>query len=75
MSAKVKVLNAIFIEKNKLSTEGFNPLNIWISSWASAPDHLVQEVLDFLKNIWNTQIELVKTVEEKMVFPIFWNLK
>jgi len=43
--------------------------NIWISSWASAPDILVKEVLDFFKNNYNTEIEIVKTIKENMVFP------
>jgi len=65
------------IDINILSTEGFSPLslNIWISSWASAPDKLVKEVVEYLKSIWNTQIEIVKTVEEKMVFPSNLELK
>lgn len=62
----INILQNIY--NKKLSTEGFNPLNIWISSWASAPELLVKETLDFLKNLWNTKIEIVKTVEENMNF-------
>ena len=71
----ITVLEKIFKNKNNLSTGGFNPLNVWISSWASAPDILVKEVLDFLKNNYNTEIEIIKTVKEKMVFPINLELK
>ena len=63
----ITVLEKIFNEKWKI--------NIWISSWASAPDKLVKEVIEYFKRIWDTQIEIIKTVEEKMVFPSNLELK
>ena len=67
----ITILKNIYKNKNSLTTENFSlsSLNIWISSWASAPDKLVKEVIEYLKSIWNTQIEIIKTVEEKMIFP------
>jgi 4-hydroxy-3-methylbut-2-enyl diphosphate reductase len=55
---------------NILTTEYFNPLSlkIWISSWASAPEILVTELLEYLKKIWETEIIKIKTVDEKMIF-------
>jgi 4-hydroxy-3-methylbut-2-enyl diphosphate reductase len=63
----INVLEKIYSEKQNV--------RIWISSWASAPEHLVQEVLEFFKNIWKTEIKEIKTVEEKMVFPSNIELK
>ena len=63
----ITVLEKIFNEKWKI--------NIWISSWASAPDKLVKEVIEYFKRIWDTQIEIIKTVEEKMVFQSNLELK
>ena len=57
------------------NTKESKSINIWISSWASAPDKLVKEVIEYLKSIWDTQIEIIKTVEEKMVFPSNLELK
>jgi len=50
-------------------------IKIWISSWASAPEILVKEVVDFLNNLWNIDIEKIKTIEEKMVFPTNLEIK
>ena len=50
-------------------------IKIWISSWASAPEILVEEVIGFLNNLWNTDIEKIKTIEEKMVFPTNLEIK
>lgn len=61
------ILNSPVIPFHKVD-ENKN-FNIWISSWASAPEILVKEVLDFFKNKYNTEIEIVKTIEENMVFP------
>lgn len=52
-----------------------NILKIWISSGASAPEHLVQEVLDYFKKVWKTNIIEIKTVDEKMIFPTNLQLK
>jgi len=59
-----------FLKSNENKT-----LNIWISSWASAPEILIKELLDFFKNNYNTEVEIVKTVKENMVFPINLELK
>lgn len=45
-------------------------INIWISGWASAPEKLVQEVINYFKSIWCKKIEEIKTTEEKISF---WN--
>jgi len=42
---------------------------IWISWWASAPEHLIQEVVDYCKTLWDVEIEEVKVAQEKMIFP------
>ncbi len=43
--------------------------SIWISSGASAPDNLVQDLLDHLKGKWGVLKEEIITKEEKMIFP------
>ncbi len=49
--------------------------NIWVSSWASGPEKLVQEVLEYLKSKgWIMKDEL-KTIEENMVFAYNLELK
>ncbi|MDQ7009932.1 MAG: 4-hydroxy-3-methylbut-2-enyl diphosphate reductase [Candidatus Gracilibacteria bacterium] len=50
-------------------------INIGISSGASVPEILVKEVLDFFKNNYNTEIEIVKTIEENIIFPSNLELK
>ena len=44
-------------------------LTIAISGWASAPEKLIQELLDYLKRIWEVKIEEITVAEEKIVFP------
>jgi 4-hydroxy-3-methylbut-2-enyl diphosphate reductase len=63
----INVLEYIFTDKIEFK--------IWISSWASAPEHLVQEVLDFFKQIWNIKINTIKTVEEKMIFSSNFDIR
>lgn len=42
---------------------------VWVSSGASAPDTLVQELIEYLKNLgWVFEKEII-TKEEKMIFP------
>jgi len=49
--------------------------NVWVSSWASGPEKLVQEVLEYLKSKeWVLKDEL-KTIEENMVFAYNLELK
>jgi len=43
--------------------------NIWISSWASVPDSLVQDVITYLESIGAEFEKEVVTKEEKMIFP------
>lgn len=43
--------------------------NIWISSWASVPDNLVQDVIKYLESLWGKFIKEIVTKEEKMIFP------
>lgn len=43
--------------------------NIWISSWASVPDNLVQDVIKHLESKWCRFEKEVITTEEKMIFP------
>lgn len=43
--------------------------NIWISSWASVPDTLVQEVISYLEWKWGKFLKEIITKQEKMVFP------
>ena len=57
------------------NTKGSKSIKIWISSWASAPEILVEELIDFLKSIWKVSIEKIKTIEEKMNFPINLEIK
>jgi len=45
-------------------------INIWISWWASAPEKLIQEVINYFKSMWCKNIEEVNTIEEKISF---WN--
>lgn len=42
---------------------------IGISSWASVPDSLVQDVIEFLKLKWAEFEKEIVTKEEKMIFP------
>ena len=46
-----------------------NIQNIWISSGASAPDRLVQELIAYLESLWYIFEKEIKTKEEKMIFP------
>lgn len=48
---------------------------IWISSWASVPDSLVQEVIQYLESKWWQFLKEVVTTEEKMIFPYSIELK
>lgn len=43
--------------------------NIWISSGASVPDSLVQEVIKYLEDKWSKFLKEIVTAEEKMIFP------
>ena len=43
--------------------------SIGISSWASAPDNLVQELIEYLKEKWGVLKKEIVTKEEKMIFP------
>lgn len=51
-----------------------NVENIWISSWASVPDSLVQDVIWFLEKSWAVFTKEIITKEEKMIFPYKINL-
>jgi len=42
---------------------------IWISSWASVPDNLVQDVVKYLEALGAVFEKEVVTKEEKMIFP------
>ncbi len=42
---------------------------VGISSWASVPDNLVQEVIKYLEERWAIFMKEVITKEEKMIFP------
>lgn len=44
-------------------------LNIWLSWWASAPEKLIKEVIDFFISKWCKNIEEIKIVDENMHFP------
>ena len=43
--------------------------NIWISSWASVPDSLVQDVIKYLESLGGKFMKEIVTAEEKMIFP------
>jgi len=43
--------------------------NLAISSWASVPDNLVQDVIKFLELKWAKFLKEIITKEEKMIFP------
>lgn len=49
--------------------------NIWISSGASVPDSLVQEVIKYLEDKWSKFYKEIITAEEKMIFPYKLDLK
>lgn len=40
-----------------------------ISSWASVPDNLVQDVIKYLESKWAKFLKEIVTKEEKMIFP------
>jgi 4-hydroxy-3-methylbut-2-enyl diphosphate reductase len=48
---------------------------IWISSWASVPDNLVQDVIKYLESKWGVFTKEIITKEEKMIFPYKLDLK
>jgi 4-hydroxy-3-methylbut-2-enyl diphosphate reductase len=48
--------------------------NIWISSGASVPDSLVQDVIHYLEKSWAIFTKEIVTKEEKMIFPYKINL-
>ncbi len=43
--------------------------NIWVSSGASVPDNLVQDVIKHLESLWGKFMKEIVTKEEKMIFP------
>jgi 4-hydroxy-3-methylbut-2-enyl diphosphate reductase len=49
--------------------------NIWISSGASVPDSLVQDVIKYLEKKWWIFTKEIVTAEEKMIFPYKLDLK
>ena len=49
--------------------------NIWVSSWASGPEKLVQELLEYLKSKGWVMKDELKTAEENMVFAFNLELK
>ena len=44
-------------------------ITIWLSSWASVPDKLVQEVISYCKTLWEVEIVEITVADEKMIFP------
>lgn len=71
-----KWIPSILIDSTQELPESFlqDVQNIWISSGASAPDALVQELIEHLKGLWFTFEKEIKTKEEKMIFPYTLNL-
>lgn len=61
----------ILIDTPREIPEGFldNIENLAISSWASVPDSLVQDVIKHLESGWAKFVKEVVTKEEKMIFP------
>ncbi len=53
--------------KNLLSDK--ESVIIWLSSWASVPDKLVQEVISYCEAVWKVEIEKITVADEKMIFP------
>lgn len=48
---------------------------IWLSSWASVSDELVNNVIEYLKTLWWEFEKEVVLTEEKMIFPYNLDLK
>lgn len=49
--------------------------NIWVTSGASGPEEIVQEVVTFLENQWWKFIQEIRVVEENMKFPYTLDIK
>lgn len=66
-----KVIPSILIDNKDELPETFldDVQNIWISSGASAPDALVQDLIQYLETLWYVFEKEIKTKEEKMIFP------
>lgn len=66
-----KWIPSILIDNKDELPESFlqDVQNIWISSGASAPDTLVQELINHLEKLGYTFEKEIKTKEEKMIFP------
>lgn len=67
---KAGIPSILIDNKNHLPDNFLESVNsIWVSSWASAPDSLVQELIKHLQEKgWVLKEEII-TKEEKMIFP------
>ena len=68
---KVGIKSILIDNKNELPDDFLDWVeNIGISSWASAPDNLVQELITHLESHFDAKLEReIVTKKEKMIFP------